>query len=475
MAEKPMSPKTAFMRCFIAGVCSMLLVLLFNGPLLATHNGALPWSRDESTACDIVLLLTLLIVARHRPALIRPATFTGTAAIAATVGYGLCAFGAVWPCAGAAIAGIPFISIGNVWSIVLWLVACSTLGTRRACACLASSGAAAAPLAFVINGWAPYQVTNAMAALATVGMLVLSLPLTTDFFSRLTTLGIPAQREATHPEAFLPFGHTFYIYIFVFSVAYGFGLQCEEISSVATYPLATFVTLTGVTLYARRAKDRPRVDALFIASFSVVIAGLALLLVGTAPLNGVASALLLAGYICFDVLVWFALCEAASRNTIDAVPTICWGIAVGYLGICTGVGLWAAPEWFSALLHANTELLRNLIVAALLVSVAVYTLLTRRAFVFDTVIAGIAPDAPEVEVHYVDRLDERCDRATERYGLTARESDVMRLLAHGNNTSHIQESLGIRLNTVKYHAKNIYAKMGVHTQQELIDLVGKQD
>lgn len=119
MAKKPVDPKAAFIRCFIAGVCSMLLVLLFNGPSLATHNGALPWSRDESTICDIVLLLALLIVARHRPALIRPTAFTGVAALAATVGYGLCAFGAVWPCAGAAIAGIPLISIGNAWSVVL--------------------------------------------------------------------------------------------------------------------------------------------------------------------------------------------------------------------------------------------------------------------------------------------------------------------------------------------------------------------
>ena len=47
----------------------------------------------------------------------------------------------------------------------------------------------------------------------------------------------------------------------------------------------------------------------------------------------------------------------------------------------------------------------------------------------------------------------------------------MTLLAHGNTATRIQEELGISYNTVKYHVKNVYAKMDVHSQQELIDLL----
>ena len=57
------------------------------------------------------------------------------------------------------------------------------------------------------------------------------------------------------------------------------------------------------------------------------------------------------------------------------------------------------------------------------------------------------------------------------YSLTSREADVMTLLAHGNTATRIQAELGITYNTVKYHVKNVYAKLGVHSQQELIDLL----
>ena len=44
-------------------------------------------------------------------------------------------------------------------------------------------------------------------------------------------------------------------------------------------------------------------------------------------------------------------------------------------------------------------------------------------------------------------------------------------LASGRTASVICERLTISLNTVRYHSKNIYVKLGVHSQQELIDLV----
>ena len=58
-----------------------------------------------------------------------------------------------------------------------------------------------------------------------------------------------------------------------------------------------------------------------------------------------------------------------------------------------------------------------------------------------------------------------------RYALTPRERDVMALLARGNNSQRVEEKLSIKHNTVKFHARNVYAKLGVHSQQELIDLV----
>jgi DNA-binding CsgD family transcriptional regulator len=57
------------------------------------------------------------------------------------------------------------------------------------------------------------------------------------------------------------------------------------------------------------------------------------------------------------------------------------------------------------------------------------------------------------------------------YFLTARETEILELLARGRNSAAIQDKLVLSRNTIKTHVKNIYAKLGVHSQQELIDLV----
>lgn len=70
-----------------------------------------------------------------------------------------------------------------------------------------------------------------------------------------------------------------------------------------------------------------------------------------------------------------------------------------------------------------------------------------------------------------DTLDERCERVARRYQLTPREADVLALLARGRTSPIIQEKLVVSQNTVRTHVRHIYAKLDVHSQQELINLV----
>lgn len=66
---------------------------------------------------------------------------------------------------------------------------------------------------------------------------------------------------------------------------------------------------------------------------------------------------------------------------------------------------------------------------------------------------------------------ERCRIIGEYYGLSKREIDVFHLLAIGRKAARIQEELVISLGTVNTHTYHIYTKIGVHSQQELIDLM----
>lgn len=63
------------------------------------------------------------------------------------------------------------------------------------------------------------------------------------------------------------------------------------------------------------------------------------------------------------------------------------------------------------------------------------------------------------------------DAIAERFGLSERERDVFALLAEGRTNARIGEDLCIAAGTVNYHTRNIYQKLGVHSRQELIDLV----
>ncbi len=79
---------------------------------------------------------------------------------------------------------------------------------------------------------------------------------------------------------------------------------------------------------------------------------------------------------------------------------------------------------------------------------------------------GVASDGPESA-----SISARCDAVAAAFGLTPRESEVFALLAQGRTVGVIREKLVISLNTARFHTKNIYAKLGVHSQQELIDVV----
>ncbi|MCI8424845.1 MAG: helix-turn-helix transcriptional regulator [Adlercreutzia sp.] len=70
-----------------------------------------------------------------------------------------------------------------------------------------------------------------------------------------------------------------------------------------------------------------------------------------------------------------------------------------------------------------------------------------------------------------ESLDERCREVAARYGLTERETEIFTLLARGRDVGYIEKELFISRNTVNTHRKNLYRKLGIHTQQELLSLI----
>lgn len=65
----------------------------------------------------------------------------------------------------------------------------------------------------------------------------------------------------------------------------------------------------------------------------------------------------------------------------------------------------------------------------------------------------------------------RVQQLADEYSLTEREREVFMLLAHGRGSQSISDVLTISLYTTRAHTRNIYAKLGVHSRQELMDMV----
>ena len=67
-------------------------------------------------------------------------------------------------------------------------------------------------------------------------------------------------------------------------------------------------------------------------------------------------------------------------------------------------------------------------------------------------------------------FEQRCRKLAQLYRLSPREVDIAALMAQGRSVPYIADKLGLSANTVRSYAQEAYAKLGVHSKQEIIDL-----
>jgi DNA-binding CsgD family transcriptional regulator len=162
----------------------------------------------------------------------------------------------------------------------------------------------------------------------------------------------------------------------------------------------------------------------------------------------------------FNSLFRINICaEIAAQMTIDPLDSYGQCFLYQTTGIVMGMSLPLLFEWFSASLHPHAIL----IVACLLATAMSFLLI----------------DQKSIPRWYLYRresepvLRESCTLVAEKHGLTAREEDVLFLLAKGRTARYVASELMISSSTVKTHMKRLYAKLDVHSQQELLDTIDR--
>lgn len=72
------------------------------------------------------------------------------------------------------------------------------------------------------------------------------------------------------------------------------------------------------------------------------------------------------------------------------------------------------------------------------------------------------------------RWTDKVNSIAQKYALSSRQQEVLVILAQGRNAQYIADHLCITVATAKTHIYNIYTKLGIHTQQELLDMVERE-
>ena len=83
-------------------------------------------------------------------------------------------------------------------------------------------------------------------------------------------------------------------------------------------------------------------------------------------------------------------------------------------------------------------------------------------------VAGGAPMSPEVARRVIDLFRQFRPPEKADYSLTPHELRLLKMLVDGHNYKTAAAELGVSVNTVSFHMKNVYEKLQVHSKSEAV-------
>lgn len=374
----------------------------------------------------------------------------------------------LWAYVAAALAGV-----GAGLLIPLWFSRMGVLARDSSGYVLGISSLVSAPIALALDLLPDGAMVGGCGILVVVSSVLLAM---------LRTLPCQEDAEVSHPLASTdeePPGPLKTLaaplaYVFILSLAYGVLDVVAMASPTATAADSGFASQGGgivaigmFLLYVRFGKGR--YTALLNASLAVVATGLVFL-----PFLGGAYSIVLVvlTHVGWEIalLVSYALVIDVFRS--EKQKLIGWSAAVFAFprpGVVLG---WLLASLVAEGSHFAFAQMTIIAFALLyLIMMGVWLLRTREKRAAERALRK----RDELIKRYVRARDDlqtlACDELSVAHGLTKRETEILRLLAQGRDAAHIEHTLFLSRNTVKSYTKSLYAKLDVHSKQELIDLV----
>lgn len=191
-----------------------------------------------------------------------------------------------------------------------------------------------------------------------------------------------------------------------------------------------------------------------------------------------AGVLTLTGYHLFLVYTYTEFGLTASEAQVPARRVFAWGTSAIDIGLIAGTALVSAVQHLSGAWAMGIAF--GIVYLLLLVSILLFPK------VFESIENRERDKAALVKLQRetgrggasdsdpLHDMGARCSVVAKLFGLSAREQDVLEYLLMGRTLQSIANETFLSYNTVKTHVSHIYQKAGVHSRDELIDLLDKR-
>ena len=506
---------------------------ILNSTLFPPIAEIFPTAREISTYGGVAFSIAVAIIAWRKPSLMNESAWSVTAFALSIASSALLSWATISGNVPAIVAGSPLSGIASIWLAVLLGSAFANFDARTSL--FAITGAFLCEYALRIGLLAmgveiPVTIASALyiAALATSYALIRTLARNT--LRTIHDSVSPSTLNITSPQSYVPLSSFMYFAILFFSLACGFAVSGETQSMEPISVLVSFLPIT-CAFACIVARGTLSTDSLYKAAALLVFAGFLtapFTLLGDHIGQQANAALLNAGSDMFALLLYYLVATAGFRNRLGAASMAASAFATQWVGIGIGAPIAQAVGRTSVVNPAAAAWATTTIAFAFVA----FNFIGLGKFSFSQAIQSIMPahidsaDAEEGISNFVNsdanaeaesttgtkgempRIDgmasspegtrnsaqpnqrpdpaqsaktkmpepddafaQACAANAARFGLTARETEVFELLARGRTSPFIQEKLVLSRNTVKTHVRHIYAKLGIHSQQELISIV----
>lgn len=379
---------------------------------------------------------------------------------------------------------IPFVALGASWAfcgiadLVLpcaWMSVLSHMPTRHIALSIALGGVLTTPL-FLFIACASFPIISilggaGMIAMSGVSAYVLTAQTDDDVFVQGAS-----EQEPT------PLSISAMLSIAAHSLVYGYiaVMLCSlDLSSILIAGSAGIVSSCLAAWWLRKF-NKHNWDTDRSQRLTIPIVVIAILIVPFTSQIGrtIGAALAIGAFSYVTLMEWTGVAIANAEFRLNPGIRQIYGLLARWIGFTAGAIIAFFAFYLYVLPPMDLVYISSALVVIVVTAFAVYEGTERKElnellkFVVDTDEGKeLVIDPPKNAAPFRDR----CNAIIQKGELTPREAEVFLCLAKGRNTEHIQRKLFISASTTRTHILHIYRKLGINSQQQLIDLVDMRD